>query len=215
MSKVGGIEVHADLRSAWAEVRDQGARGSCLACAASDVHRQAHGLGHSLSVEYLFWAAAKRIGSTDGLTFEAAADALREDGQPAEQEWPYMSQTPTPWCPPETTTHWRGGLGFSVEVAPAIAQVLSAGLPVILGVSLTQGFARVRAPSYIIDESGDAVGGHAVVAVGHGSRQGQHADLLLIRNSWGSRWGADGYAWLPTEYLTNKLIGCRVVTALK
>ena len=40
---------------------------------------------------------------------------------------------------------------------------------------------------------------HAVIAVGHGNVDGQRA--LLIRNSWGSRWGDAGYGWLTERFL--------------
>ena len=58
------------------------------------------------------------------------------------------------------------------------------------------------------------LGGHAVVAVGYdddveitnniceGKPEGKPTKgALLIRNSWGTRWGENGYGWLPYSYV--------------
>lgn len=53
-------------------------------------------------------------------------------------------------------------------------------------------------------------GGHAVVAVGYddnleisnpGCDGSSTTGALLIRNSWGTAWGQDGYGWLPYQYV--------------
>jgi len=42
------------------------------------------------------------------------------------------------------------------------------------------------------------MGGHAVLAVGYDDER----KALLVRNSWGSQWGIEGYFWLPYEFVT-------------
>ena len=43
--------------------------------------------------------------------------------------------------------------------------------------------------------------GHALVACGYDDAR----KSLLVRNSWSSEWGRDGYGWLPYDYVTKGL----------
>jgi C1A family cysteine protease len=55
--------------------------------------------------------------------------------------------------------------------------------------------------------------GHAIVAVGYDDGKKikntkcnkTTTGALLIRNSWGTRWGEHGYGWLPYDYVVSKL----------
>jgi C1A family cysteine protease len=42
-------------------------------------------------------------------------------------------------------------------------------------------------------------GGHAVLAVGYDDAKRR----FIVRNSWGSKWGARGYFTMPYDYFTN------------
>jgi C1A family cysteine protease len=61
--------------------------------------------------------------------------------------------------------------------------------------------------------SAPALWGHAVVAVGYDDKKkikNTHCNqtttgALLIRNSWGTGWGDNGYGWLPYDFILNKL----------
>lgn len=55
--------------------------------------------------------------------------------------------------------------------------------------------------------------GHAIVAAGYDDKikiknlkcDKETTGALLIRNSWGTGWGDNGYGWLPYDYILNKL----------
>lgn len=47
---------------------------------------------------------------------------------------------------------------------------------------------------------------HAMVAVGVGSHKVTNESYLLLRNSWGTKWGVDGHAWVPRSHLDLHLI---------
>jgi C1A family cysteine protease len=42
-----------------------------------------------------------------------------------------------------------------------------------------------------------SVGGHAMLIVGYNRLK----NYFIVKNSWGSDWGHDGYAWISYEYI--------------
>jgi hypothetical protein len=80
-----------------------------MAFAASDTHSFAHGMVKYLSAEYAHYSAAKRRKPVDpkrGVPMGVMIDAVREDGQPPEEVWPYLSAIPSPlsaWVPPRNS----------------------------------------------------------------------------------------------------------------
>ena len=48
---------------------------------------------------------------------------------------------------------------------------------------------------------------HAMIATGYGENYSSAERYLKVRNSWGSGWGLEGYAWLPQSFLDLHLIG--------
>lgn len=209
------LSVRMDLRETWGAARDQGARSACLACAASDAHAYAHDRRRSLSAEFLFYHAGQLMPGknvTGGLTFAAVNTALKAEGQPDEEEWPYSLTPPTAWTPPAITTRWYGSLHTAAFDAATIVKKIESRQPVVLGLKLSAGFYSVTTAPFVIPATGPGFGGHAVLGLGVAD-YAPVGELILIRNSWGSAWGEQGYAWLPTAYLHDKLIGYRTITA--
>ena len=205
------IHTSIDLRPDLLPIRNQGRRSSCLAFSASAAHERKRKKAEPLSVEYLFFHSVAREPNNDpskGTSMRAIADALEHDGQPAEKAWPYLSdQLLLPnWTVPQfgEQIHYA-----KVTVSPlnfkGICSALDAGRCVILGLVITDAFFNPPDNGVVVDQSSDTErGGHAVLAVGCGTSK-SGIDYILVRNSWGNKWGANGYAWLSANYVTRQL----------
>jgi hypothetical protein len=211
---MSSVKIDVDLRGKFPQARNQGKRPSCLACAVSDAHARAHSLPYSLSAEFLFYRAVQAMPRKDpkeGLTFSAAHSALNTHGQPKESDWTYQKKQPASWVLPTVGATWHGGL--TAAAVSDISNLLKNGTCVVLGVRLTSEFLdKILPPPYVISTSTRGVGGHAVLAVGTGHSVSA-GNMLLIRNSWGTRWGMKGHAWLSEGFLAANTLGCRRVAA--
>lgn len=206
------IKVAVDLRHLFGPVRDQGARPTCLAFAASDAHAALREGWAALSCEFAFYHAQRRAGRppTGGAPLSSMLEALRLDGQPQESGWPYLAATPSDhnsWKPPKAVgaLFGRNGATGGAALGPIRAS-LDAGTPVILLTTVSRSFYTPDAEAVVTPPAGEqptSTPRHAVVAVGHGTVDGDRA--VLVRNSWGATWGSSGYAWLPETFLTPRL----------
>ena len=215
------LTILTDMRPALGPVRDQGRRPTCLAFAASDVHRHARHHAEWLCVEWLYYHAARRAGTGPrcGTTLPDTQAVLSGVGQPVESAWPYSPAWPDPaiWQPPASvpallTCESRGAAGLD-----DLRRELMAGRPAVVGVFLSDAY---RYPLHWTPigtevllgpdrhQAIDPNDGHAMVAVGHGHHNGEA--LILLRNSWGARWGHEGHAWVREDCLAPRLVGAFV-----
>lgn len=206
------IEIQVDLRGLLGDARDQEARPTCLAFAASDAHAALRDGWMPLSCEFAFYHAQRRAGRSpaQGALLSAMMAALRADGQPDERGWPYLATVPADhqlWQPPASvgTCYGRNGIAGGLNLAAVIAS-LDQRQPVVLLTTLSRSFFLPNSDGVVDpanDEYPEPSQRHAVVAAGHGTVDG--APAILVRNSWGTSWGIAGHAWLTERFLKPRL----------
>lgn len=198
--------------------KDQGRRGTCVAFAVTAGHELARAEGTDLSAEFLHWAAKQRDGfprTTEGTTIAAAIRALGEAGQPPESLWPYSADRDAraaDYAPPANALvaaslrRFSGATAIS-KASGRVRDALDRGMVVALGIRLYATWYYPAADGRIaMPQSGAvALGGHAVLVVGHDDRAGA-GDYFTIRNSWGSPWADGGYAALPSDYIDAHIV---------
>lgn len=213
------ISIVRDMRAAFGLARNQGIRPTCLAFAASDAHAVVRGPWVPLSSEFAFYHAQRRSKRPphQGAVLSKMLEVLNEDGQPIESEWPYLASVPSDlasWQPPAGITQVYRRLG-DIETATVdeIVRRLDEGRAVLATMMLSDSF-YLPANDGVVDvvpgEGPDPTRRHAVVAAGHGIRNGER--LILVRNSWGEDWGVGGYGWLTESFLQPRLMRVAALT---
>jgi len=228
------LATNADLRAYCSPIENQGTIGACTAHAAVGMveyyQRRAFGKHVDGSRLFLYKVTRNLLGWTGdtGGYLRTAMEALAMFGVPPEQYWPYdttkFDVEPTAFLYAladnfEATSYYRLDPSGTTKAAllAAIKTNLAAGLPAMFGFTVYGSYTQASVvnqgaiPYPVAGEK--VVGGHAVMAVGYddakviknsGSSTGT-TGALLIRNSWGTGWGAGGYGWLPYAYVLNGL----------
>tara|TARA_Y100000389_G_C17448830_1_gene513334 strand:+ start:853 stop:1767 length:915 start_codon:yes stop_codon:yes gene_type:complete len=80
---------------------------------------------------------------------------------------------------------------------------LASGFPFVFGFTVLSSFETeevAKSGKMPMPKDGDkTLGGHAVCAVGYDDEM----ECFIVRNSWGSEWGDEGYFYMPYKYITN------------
>jgi C1A family cysteine protease len=216
-----------DLRQWCPPIEDQETLGSCTANAGVGLleyyQRRAFGKHLDGSRLFLYKASRNLLGWTgdQGAYLRATMKAMALFGVPPEDYYPYhihdFDNEPPAFCyafalsykaikyyrldPPGQSPHKTLGL---------LQQNLAAGLPAMFGFTVYSSIPSMgdKKGEIPFPRPGDRVeGGHAVVAVGYDDSRkiGKETGAVLIRNSWGTGWGDNGYGWLPYAFITSGL----------
>lgn len=144
------------------------------------------------------------VSSDDGAQISDGADALKKYGICLEQLWPYSTQQvftkPDATCYDQASHHLIPN-EYQVMSLSDIKQSLANGYPVVIGIMVYDDLMNVGSDGIVPMPGPHDVcqGGHCVEIVGYDD----HQKRAIVRNSWGTSWGAHGYFYLPYPYLTD------------
>lgn len=198
-----------DLRSKMPPVYDQGQLGSCTANAVVALFEY-DASAFKGSRLFLYYNARAAIGATSydsGAYISDCVNSLKTQGLCTEALWPYtISQFRVK---PPATTYANALLQRAATVHninndfTSMKSSLNAGWPFAVGIAVYSSFetAAVAATGNVpMPRPGETfLGGHAIVCCGYDDKK----QCWIMRNSWGPKWGAGGYFFLPYLYLLN------------
>lgn len=202
-----------DLSPYFPKVRSQGAQGSCTAWATGYATRsyylaryqQANLEDESNLTSPAFIFNALRQGNCQqGTRISDALKLLQQNGAVPLSQHPYDPKDCSRLPAPEAVNYYRDKfkiLGFerlNVESPDDIKGQLYQGNPVIFGMTVPKAFDTYDGGVLDIPErSPSDSGGHAMVIVGYDDAK----QAFRLFNSWGTRWGEQGYAWVSYRML--------------
>jgi len=213
MKVIRRLPVSVDLRNNCSPIEDQGSLGSCTACASAGLVEflsLRNGIPFDASKLFIYYNARALEGTVDsdsGAYLRDNIKTLVSQGVCMESLWPYtiskFMDKPTNSCYLEALNHQALGY-YRISSLIEMKSCLASGLPFMFGFAVYESFL-----SDVVELTGKVpmplhkermLGGHAVVDVGYRESDKR----FIVRNSWGSNWGIDGYFTMPYAYLDSK-----------
>jgi len=211
MPRQGLLPTKVDLRSQCPNIYDQGSLGSCTAFAMGNglrefMQRTRNETATQLSPLWLYYEERVHMGpeyvnQDSGANMVDGMWVLENKGVPAETQWPYIIGRFKVKPSDESNAaaaQWKISKSLPLAGFDDVKTALASGKAVAFGFEVYARFMSIgrngKMPMPGVAER--VVGGHAVLAVGYDDAQ----ECLIVRNSWGQRWGDRGYFYMPYAF---------------
>ncbi len=199
---------------------DQGDLGSCTGNAiAGAVQFARHASGEKPdfvpSRLFIYYNERDIEGTTDQDSGAQIRDGMKAVSKlgicpelpPPVPDWPYeierFTMRPPPPCYDFGQAHQITSYRRIPQILTQMRACLASGFPFVFGFTVYTSFesAEVARTGVVDLPAGDeeVIGGHAVLAMGYDDK----AQRFIVRNSWGPKWGENGYCRMPYAYLSD------------
>lgn len=203
-------------------IYDQGDLGSCTANAVCFAYRYTEmiqNLPHIFSPSRLFLYYNTRVLMNEvnidsGASLRDTIKTAATSGVCSESVWKYditqFTVKPTQLCYDQAVTAKVLTYASVAQNINSIKGALASGYPVVFGFDVYSSFMNISTNGIMpIPASTESIiGGHAVTIVGYDDSikfPNTASGGFIIRNSWGSSWGANGYFYMSYTYALNAL----------
>lgn len=225
------LHAKIDLRPYLSPVEDQSESNSCAANAVAGAYEYLatraslrdgeHRVG-DISRLFIYYVGRKRDQVNwgdrndnnkrvldNGMTLQGAIEAVQLKGAALQASWPFELEFVNHRPPAEAFDEaMRYKVGDAMRIPLDLywmRQSLNEGYPIIFGLKLTRAFFHPPSDGFIptpdpSDPQSAEHGLHAMLIVGYNDRQ----SVFIVRNSWGSHWGVNGYCYLSYDYVVNE-----------
>jgi len=206
-----------DMRAKMPPVVDQSKLGSCTANAIVSGLRQFLQIKDKapnvvLSRLFLYWHERQlegTLGKDEGAQIRTGMKLLKNMGVCLEKDFPYIISTYNDAPSKEAqdgADSYKIASYSRLNDLEMLKTALAEGYPVVFGFSVYSSFQSEEATQtgwIPLPQKGERhLGGHAVLAVGYDDFH----EVVICRNSWGSKWGDHGYFYLPYDFWAYDLI---------
>lgn len=220
-------ETNIDLSHDFTPIKNQGPVGACTTFAVTAVYeyilKKNDRADHDLSERFLYYNAREADGRLDkeGVAISTAIRSIGDNGICSEEKWPfsfdeYNTKPSDEAYQDAVSRKIKKALNIVLtdnqdENRDALRSAISEGYPVIISLNLfdafdhigSDGMVPVPSPGDLILQRDDAESRtsspHAMVACGYDDKN----QVFLVRNSWGERFGKNGYCYIPYAYICN------------
>ncbi|RVE49205.1 hypothetical protein evm_006097 [Chilo suppressalis] len=179
-------------------IKNQGQCGSCWAFGTTGTLEGAYAIKHntlvSLSEQQLLDCDKKNSGCCGGFMDKAMMWLMKNGGSMREVDYPYKSQEGK--CAHDESkvaVNVTGCTQYIDKTEDELKQILANVGPLAIAV-VGNTFNCYTNGIHECDTSGDEIN-HAVLLVGYGEENG--TPYWIVKNSWGTGWGEEGYIRLP------------------
>ena len=186
------VTIMINWRGYCSFIRNQGSCGSCTAFgiigAIEAILRIKYDVEKDLSERDLFACSGGKC--SEGNTVEATLDRAKY-GIATEEECPYMSYDTV--CMNFNRSIGTKIADYSYAIGPEAIKLALENGPVVGTMEVHESFFHYKSGVYHnLGPQDSVIGGHCITIVGYDDKLG----AWLVRNSWGTGWGIQGYAYV-------------------